>query len=338
VIGPGLKKLGQEWNLKPSGGRLCGVVGGFPAALWEGMGYKAMTLNLGSFAKDGGEKPDAAQLITRPQGEYRIIRYEVKGNILVAIFYDNPGTMKRIRSYVETELPALRAAGFSGAARCGLCDEPMGDEAPSLMMLGDGAIAVHPRCVDEAEARLDQMVSEANQGARAAEMEAPRSSPLAPFGALLGGLIGAVPWVILSTFGYVWSFAAMLIALGANFGHKLLGGRPGKKRMVLVIALTILLVPVAQVAGIVGQMAYEIHTGALQESWEIPRDSIVASDAPGILLEIFNDSEGRAELLDMFLRGLGQAYLFTALGLFGVWRMLSRENLPPRPPQLSRIP
>lgn len=73
MIGPGLKKLGQEWNLKPSGGRLCGVVGGFPAALWEGMGYKAMTLNLGSFAKDGGEKPDAAQLITRPQGEYRII-------------------------------------------------------------------------------------------------------------------------------------------------------------------------------------------------------------------------------------------------------------------------
>ena len=337
MIGPGLQKLGQELNLKPSGGKLCGIIQGFPAALWEGVGYKAVTLGLGSYDKEGVKPPDPETLLTKPRTGYRIIQYATNGPVLAVVFYDTIGTMKRIRAYLEAELPALRNGGFTGAAKCAKCGEAMGDETPALLMLGENPIAVHERCAYEAQSNILQSLDEKEREERIAETELRHSTPLAPVGAVLGGIVGSLPWILLTVWGYVASIAAVLIALCASYGYKLFGGRPGKKKLVLVIVLTILLVPVAHVAGTICQFAYQIHTGEIQTAWGIPQDALVPSDAPGIFLEIFADPEGRAELMGSFAKDFAMAYLFTALGLWAVWRKLASENLKPKRAKLSRI-
>ena len=155
MIGPGLKALAREYHFRQSGRTLNGIMEGFAVSMWEGMGYKAMAINLGRLeGGKGNEEVDLLDLLSKPMKSYRIVEYHADGPVLTIHFYDNPGTMKRIRNYIKTELPVLKARGFAGAARCGQCGEPMGAEEPLMLMLGEHPIAVHARCADQAEAGI----------------------------------------------------------------------------------------------------------------------------------------------------------------------------------------
>ena len=338
MIGPGLKSLGQEYNLKRSGNKLYGSIEGFLATLWEGMGYKAMAINLGWLEGDKEDGPvDLLDLMTKPMKGYRILDYLADGPVLTITFLDNPGTMKRIRDYIKTELPALKSRGFSGIARCGHCAEPMGAEKPNILLLGDNPIAVHARCADQAETAIHNALDHAQKEAEAKGREAPPESPFAIFGALLGGIIGALPWVLLTAIGFIASIAAALIALGAGFGYKLFGGRPGMKKLIIVIALMIFLVPLANIAGTIVNLGYSIYTGEAQEAWGVPKEAVSPMDAPSFYLQTLADPTANAELLQDLKGTLALAYLFTGLGIWGTWGRLTQENLPKKRPKLERL-
>ncbi len=337
MIGSGLKKLGKEHGLTPFKGKLIGNLGGFPAVLWEGAGFKAMVLNLGDIREENAGQPvSPATLLTKPEKEYRIQQYASSGPFLRVTFFDNPGTMKRIQSYISTELPVLRLHGFTGAERCSQCHEPMNGEQPLLYTMGDVCpMSVHSACAGALEASHSQ--AEQEDRALMPSAEKPRSSPLAPLGALLGGIVGCVPWVLIGLLGFIAAYAAMLIGLGANFGHKLFGGQPGKARMALVIIITLLLVPVAQMAGEAASLAKDIVTGDLQKSWDMERDELTVEDTLPILRSILQHPEGRAEFMKVFMKNLMMGYLFAGLGVWSLWRRLSSENLPQKMPALQRV-
>lgn len=332
MYGSGLKKLGDEWGMKPADGKLCGLLHGFPVAMSEGAGYKRLVINLCRLNPDAqSAEVDVDQLLSQPAKYYRITKYQVNQKCLSVEFHDNLGTMGKIREYVDTEIPRLKDAGFVGAAYCGQCGEPIGEQSCELFVLNQNPLLVHAGCADALRAEEENYQREQKEA-----LTEKRSSPLAPLGALIGGLVGCIPWVILYTFGYVASIAAVLIALGANLGHKLFGGTEGKARLILVIVLTLLLVPVANFAGTVGQLAYGIHTGELQKEWGVPKNSVTVEDALSIVQLTLSDGDAAAEFIGASLKDLGVAYLFAALGLWSVWKKLRVENVPQKN-RLTRV-
>ncbi len=104
-------------------------------------------------------------------------------------------------------------------------------------------------------------------------------------GAILGGLVGIIPWIILGYFGYVATFGGIAIVLGAQYGHNLLGGKPGKGRMAAVIFVTIAMVFVANAASITLDFAISIADGSLAQSWDVPASCITMSDLWPIISE-----------------------------------------------------
>lgn len=332
MYGPVLKKLGDEWGMKPADGKLCGLPHGFPVAMSEGAGYKRLVINLCRLSPDAqSAEVDVGKLLSRPAKYYRIAKYQVNQKCLLVEFHDSFGTMGKIREYVDTEIPRLKDAGFVGAAYCDQCGEPIGEQNSELFVLNQNPILVHAGCADALRAEEESYQRE--------QKEAPaekRPSPLAPLGALIGGLVGCIPWVILYTFWDGDPMMALVIAHGANLGHKLFGGKEGKGRLILVIVLTLLLVPVATFSGTVAQLAYGIHTGELQKEWGVPKSAVTVEDALSIVQSTLSDGDAAAEFFSSSLKDLGVAYLFAALGLWSVWKKLRVENVPAKT-RLTRV-
>lgn len=95
-----------------------------------------------------------------------------------------------------------------------------------------------------------------------------RGSILAPLGALAGALLGAVAWTALSVIGYMASIVGLLIAGLASKGYDLLGGKPGKVKIITLILCVIL----AVAAGTAGSVAYELHSAYKESSQELAEE------------------------------------------------------------------
>ncbi len=92
-----------------------------------------------------------------------------------------------------------------------------------------------------------------------------QGSILAPLGALAGALLGAVAWAALSIIGFMASIVGLLIAWLASKGYDLLGGKPGKVKIITLILCVIL----AVAAGTAGSVAYELHSAYKEGSQEL---------------------------------------------------------------------
>lgn len=65
-------------------------------------------------------------------------------------------------------------------------------------------------------------------------------------GAVIGGFIGAIPWVAMYVYGdMILSLLAIIIALGAQFGYKLFKGPVDKKLPWIIAVISIIVVVVS---------------------------------------------------------------------------------------------
>ena len=124
-------------------------------------------------------------------------------------------------------------------------------------------------------------------------------------GALLGALIGAIPWYLLETFvGYFAAILGYLIAYAAFFGYKKLGG--AKKT---VFALTVIIISCI-IAVLAAEYASQYTIGVLD-----PEVKTIAAEyglKPGeLVVLIMRDPQFFLDILPNLLLGL----LFCALGM-----------------------
>lgn len=163
-------------------------------------------------------------------------------------------------------------------------------------------------------------------------MAAPnKSGVLAPLGALIGALLGAMVWAAVSALGYVTALVGVLIAWLAAKGYDMLGGKPGKVKVVTLIVCVI----VAVAAGTVGGVVFELHNSYQEQSKaiieeyqndygmseEVARNFIYTESeffeiiVPKILNGQSEDAqEVRGEVIKDFLMGL----FFAALGSWSI--------------------
>lgn len=189
----------------------------------------------------------------------------------------------------------LRETGSAPSDQCPLCKQRNCD---SLALVGGDYVPVHRACCE----------AHAGEAVAKAEINALSGSYLTGWiGAILGGLAAAIPSILLAWFAErisAWLYA--LIPLGAYYGYKLLKGRMNRMATVATIVSSLLQV------FLIDQILCYIAIVVYWHIWPSPFDSM------RFFFQNIESGDIAASLV--------QSLLFLALGLFIVFRIVTRTN------------
>lgn len=128
-------------------------------------------------------------------------------------------------------------------------------------------------------------------------------------GAILGGLIASIPWILMYVYGnMILSYLAFIIAFGVNYGYRLLGGKVDE-RLPIIITVTSVLIVVAVTTVIIPLLllqkeGYPANFSNLKLLYE--SSSYVSSVVKDLIISV----------------------LFTFLGISGIVRQIKEEVSP----------
>ncbi|MGM9605406.1 MAG: hypothetical protein ACI3XG_10120 [Faecousia sp.] len=300
MIGGGLKKLANEYQMTVAQGVAYGSLGGFAATLSEGSGWKRIVFST-QFPDPAGRTGIMDTVNARDlKKEFRVLELTVGAKLIVVNFQDKTGTMKRMRAFLEWFLPLLRTFGASGAEVCPECGMPIDQGCWALV--NGVAYHYHTACADRVRRELEW-----DNEQRASEDSGNYVTGL--LGALVGSALGAVVWAIVLSIGYIASVVGLLIGFLAEKGYDLCRGKQGKGKIVILIFAVIFGV----LLGNLGAEAYDVFR--LIRSGELA--ALAVGDIPLLISAlIMEDPEYRVYILKNVLMGL----LFAALGVFALLR------------------
>ena len=126
-------------------------------------------------------------------------------------------------------------------------------------------------------------------------------------GAVLGGIIGIIPWVLIGLLGYIAAISGLLMAWLSYKGYLLLGGKKGRGMVwILVIVLIVFTY--------VGVMTSEIVAYAVQGGYDLTSEAFIF-----MLTAPFSPEGGG------FWGQIALGWLFAGLGSFGLIRKANKE-------------
>lgn len=305
MIGSGLKKLAKENGMRISNGVAYGSLGGFAATLSEGAGWKQIVFT--TYFTDHRKMEELAEFTDRMNvsRRYRVQNLNITPRSVQVIFHDNPGTMKKIREFLDWFLPLLNSHGAGGMNVCTECGMEITDAR--WILVEGAAFYVHDACAQKIAREIE------TENSQRAE-EAAGSYGLGLLGALLGSAVGAVVWAIVLNLGYVASIVGLLIGWLAEKGYNLLHGKQGKAKVVILILAIIFGVLLGTFAADAMTLMGMINGG------ELP--GFAMGDIPGIIIVLLaDDAEYRSAMMGNILTGL----LFAALGVFALLRKAGKD-------------
>ncbi|MBR5490184.1 MAG: hypothetical protein IKV79_02815 [Oscillospiraceae bacterium] len=306
MIGNTFKKYALEKGMKVSSGVAYGSLGGFAATLSEGSGYKSIVFTT-KFA-DAAKKQELMNEVGTHNlyKEFRVQKLDFAFDAVVVIFHDNPGTMKKLTSFVEWFCPLLEKYGAGAYNVCTHCGMEIENE--NWIYINGVAYNLHNSCADKIAADAE---TEAEM-----EKEEKKGSYIGGFiGALVGGLVGAIPWAIVLLLGYMASVLGVLIGWLADKGYNLLGGKKGKGKVVILAIAAIVGVVVGTFAADVITLVQMINSGELA--------GLPYGDIPYVILTLLIED---SEYLRVTLGNIGMGLLFAFLGEWFFLKRAAKES------------
>ena len=303
MIANTFKKFAKEYGMQVDKGVAYGTLGGYTATLNEGSGWKQIV-----FATAIPDSVKAMELQTQLNGvdlrkAYRVTELNIAPKFIQVMFHDNPGTMKKIRAFLEFFLPMLEQAGAVKANICPECGcEVIGG---CWKLVGGVAYYMHTACADKVCREISEEEEQEKQ-------ERTGNYFTGLIGALLGSAIGAVLWSVILYFGYVTSLVGLVIGFLAEKGYNLFRGKQGKGKIVILILAILLGVLVGNFGADVITLVQMISAGELE--------GFVYGDIPMLILVILLED---SEYMMATLSNIGMGLLFAGLG---VWGLLRRAN------------
>lgn len=165
------------------------------------------------------------------QKTYRVQNLGISPRSIQVIFQDNPGTMGKIRAFLDWFLPLLRQSGATPANICTECGFEI--TAGHWVLVDQGAYHFHDSCA--------QKVMREVQDDTTRRKEADEGSYLkGTVGALGGAVLGAILWAVVLALGYVTSLVGLLIGFFSMKGYDLMKGKRGKGMVAILILAVIL--------------------------------------------------------------------------------------------------
>ena len=309
MIGSGLKKLANERGLSIDKGVVYGNLGGYAVTMFDGAGTKTICVTT-TFT-------DPA-LLTQLQTvlnshnlikDFRVANISFAQKQIIIVFQDNPGTMKKIEAFIDWFFPLLPEHGATGVD---ICPECGCDIVGGTWKLIDGiAYHFHESCAEKVKASLADEVQ--------TRKEEDKGSYLTGLiGAVIGAAVGGVLWAVVYLIGYVASIVGLVIGWLSERGYRLARGKQGKGKVAILIVAIIFGVVFGTLLGDGLSLAQMIKAG------ELPGYAI--SDIPYIFSFLFTDGE----YVGSFIKNIGIALLFAALGVFAIIRRSAKEVAPVR--------
>ncbi len=302
MIGSALKKYAAENGMSVSSGVAYGALRSYAATMFEGSGYKSIVLT--TKFSDAMKKQELMNELEKHNlmKEFRIQSLNFTFDGIAIVFHDNPGTMKKLRAFVDWFMPLLPEYSASPVNICTQCG--MEITSDNWKLVNGIAYNLHSSCAEK-------MVSEAE----AAKEEGRGSYASGLLGALLGGLVGAIPWAIVLYFGYMASILGIVIGWLAERCYRLFKGKNGKGK-VFILAI----------AAIVG-----VVVGTFAVDYFVVAQMIGAGELPGlgygdIFYVIFALLAEDAEYLRVTLGNIGLGLLFAFLGEWFFLKKAYKEN------------
>lgn len=296
MIGSAFKKLAAEYGMKVDRGVAYGSLQGYAATFCEGNGWKQISFST-TFV-DPVQKTvflDAVNAVDVTK-TYRVQNLGVGPNVIQIIFRDTVGTMGKIREFLSWFLPLLQqhqASAWNACVECG------GEVTVGKWMLINGvAYFMHDSCAAKAARDVEGENERRKQ-------EDGGSYLKGTIGAVLGALLGTVVWVLVLMAGYVASIVGLLIGWLADKGYRLMHGKNGKGKIVILITVIVLAVMVGTLGAYAVDLAQYIDTPEMRD-WSL-------ADVPLLLvLMIAEVPEYRMAILS----DIGMGLLFAALGVY----------------------
>lgn len=296
MIGTGLKKLAVEHGMKIDRGVAYGSFRGYAATMNEGSGWKQISFAV-SFP-DAVQKTafmDAVNAVDLRK-TYRVRNWGVGPKAIAVVFNDTVGTMGKIREFLDWFLPLLQqyqASAWNICPECG-CEVTGG----KWMLIQGVAYYMHDACVQKTAREIQESNERRTQ-------EDTGSYARGTLGAFLGATLGAVVWALVLMAGYVASIIGLLIGWLSDYGYRLLRGKNGKGKLVIMILSVIFGVVIGTLGADVITLLRMIGAG------ELP--GFVAADIPMLMLAVFiEDPEYRA----ITLKNIAMGLVFAALGVY----------------------
>lgn len=309
MVGKALKVYAAEKGLSVSNGMIYGNYRGFMLSMYEGNGWKSTAFAV-RFPDETAMQAAVGFLNDKAvKKQYRIAGCETAVSCVSVTFSDNPGTMKRIREFIDVFCDKLVALGGVGVTHCSSCGMPLdaGEGVPALM---NGIVYyMHEGCLQRDTASLVRTKEETSQNGSVAS---------GIIGALLGALLGAVPWAIAYYFGWFVALLGLVIGIAAKKGYELFHGKSCKAKGVVIIVATVLGV----FLGEAGAIIYAIYDMWLADP-EIAAIGVTVLDAAVTFFHtLFTDSSLIAEMIPDILFGL----VFAGLGIYQTVLQVFRDT------------
>lgn len=296
MIGSAFKKLAAEYGMKVDHGVAYGILQGYAATMCEGSGWKRIVFSTRFL--DPVQKTmfmDAIQAVDVKK-EYRVTSLTVTPDGVLVDFYDNPGTMPKIRGFLAWFLPLLQQ---HQATAWNVCPECGYEVATGKWMLNNGVASyMHDACAAKAVRDVEGSNERRKQEDEGTYLKG-------AIGAGLGALLGAVVWAIVLLLGYVASIVGVLIGWLANKGYDLLHGKKAKGKVVILIIAVILGV-------VIGTLGAEAVSCAIEIS-QYPESGLTYADVPAVILVTLLESPEYGAYL---VKNIGMGLLFAALGVY----------------------
>lgn len=255
MIGTALSKLAKENGMKVSDGVAYGLFRGYSACFLEGSGFKLIC-----FTSHKGDSEKMQQLKSllddkNTSKEYRFMKVKAVEGSLEIYFNDTVGTMKRINAFIDWFMPVMAQYGISSGDICSQCGTELGG-AGKWKKINGVAYHMHEGCAQRLYSQVRQQEEDYREETR-------DSYATGLVGAVLGGLVGAIPWAIVMYLGYVASIMGLLIGWLADKGYRMLHGRNGKLKVLILILATVIGVAAGTMGSQVAMVAVMIAKGEL---------------------------------------------------------------------------
>lgn len=182
--------------------------------------------------------------------------------------------------------------GYTTPEQCAVCNKPGVDAFAYTSTYS----AVHASCVKEKRDKTAQKLQ---------SNELNGNYFLGFLGAVLGGIVGSLPNVLLMALaGYISAYLCALIPLGAYFGYRLLRGKMNAFATVMTGIISLVMIPISN------YLMYLVTFWNESQEIVYPNEYILA-------LQLYFED---------FIPELGQTALFIVLGFIFVLGIVSRGN------------
>lgn len=233
----------------------------------------------------------------------KITGYGVTDKCLVVHFAASSQTFDQMGAFLDALIAKLSEVGAQGMGICPHCKQPILADG-QLVQINGIVVQMHGACVRQHNEQVD---------AEQTEIKSDGNVFTGAIGAVLGGILGCIPWAVAYYFGWFVGWLGFLIGLAAKKGYELLNGKRCKTKGIIIIAVTVLCVILAEFVTVGISLALDPEFGV--------------SVIEGILwvFEMFFESD---EVRGAVLSDVALGLLFAGLGIFSLAKDIFSDASP----------